>query len=405
MKGALQSLCRYVGTSHRVVPPEETLRRFSLKLSVAGVTRIADITGLDRVGIPVFSAMRPSARQGAVSVHSGKGTTAVEAKVSAMMESFERYSAEMHSEDLVRGSFYELEGEGAIDPNSLILPAKIDARSLVLEWIAAKNLFDGEEYLVPANAVFHPYNPSDARAMHIFRSNTNGLASGNTLEEAILHGLLEVIERDAWSLAEASRKTTGIACDSVPERLAALVERFERANIKIHLHDITSDIGIPTVAAVADDVELCDAAFLTFGVGTHLDPSVAVARALTEVAQNRVVQIQGAREDIAAQVKAMRSIGYERMKEINKHWFFPDAMKSFEAIEDISAKDISEDIQITLEALRRRNFKLALFVELTREELGVPVVRVIVPGLEQFSVDASRKGKRFFKALRERQRR
>ena len=79
-------------------------------------------------------------------------------------------------------------------------------------------------------------------------------------------------------------------------------------------------------------------------------------------------------------------------------------MKSFEALEDISAKDISEDIQITLEALRRRNFKLALFVELTREELGVPVVRVIVPGLEQFSVDASRKGKRFFKALRERRR-
>jgi len=170
------------------------------------------------------------------------------------------------------------------------------------------------------------------------------------------------------------------------------------------LHDITSDIGIPTVAAVADDVELCDAAFLTFGVGTHLDPSVAVARALTEVAQNRVVQIQGAREDIAAQVKAMRSVGYERLKEINKHWFSPAAMKSFEEIEDISAKDISEDIQITLEALRRRNFNLALFVELTREELGVPVVRVIVPGLEQFSVDASRKGKRFFKALRERRR-
>ena len=92
----MSSLCRYVGTSHRVVPPEETLRRFSPKLSVAGVTRIADITGLDRVGIPVFSAIRPSASQGAVSVHSGKGTTAVEAKVSAMMESFERYSAEMH---------------------------------------------------------------------------------------------------------------------------------------------------------------------------------------------------------------------------------------------------------------------------------------------------------------------
>jgi len=90
------------------------------------------------------------------------------------------------------------------------------------------------------------------------------------------------------------------------------------------------------------------------------------------------------------------------MKEINKHWFSPAAMKSFEALEDISAKDISEDIQITLEALQRRNFKLALFVELTREDLGVPVVRVIVPGLEQFSVDASRKGKRFFKALRER---
>ena len=88
----------------------------------------------------------------------------------------------------------------------------------------------------------------------------------------------------------------------------------------IKLVDLTADIKITTIAAVADDKVLKDPALLTMGVGTHLDPEIAVIRALTEVAQSRATQIHGTREDTTRAI-FMRKAGYERMKRINKHWF------------------------------------------------------------------------------------
>jgi thioglycine synthase len=89
--------CRkdYARETQRAVPPEEKLSRVRERLRTAGITRVADITNLDRIGIPVFSSIRPTAEQGAISVYNGKGATPVEAEVSAMMEGIERYSAEL----------------------------------------------------------------------------------------------------------------------------------------------------------------------------------------------------------------------------------------------------------------------------------------------------------------------
>lgn len=77
--------------------------------------------------------------------------------------------------------------------------------------------------------------------------------------------------------------------------------------------DLTADIAIPTIAATADDTILKDPALLTLGIGTHLNPEIAVMRALTEVAQSRATQIHGTREDTSRAV-LMRKAGYERMK-------------------------------------------------------------------------------------------
>jgi YcaO-like protein with predicted kinase domain len=95
----------YKKGTHRAVPPEESLFRIEPKMPAAGVTRVADITGLDRIGIPVFSSIRPSAEGGAISVYNGKGTTAEEARVSAMMEAIERYSAEFHDRKVLEDSY------------------------------------------------------------------------------------------------------------------------------------------------------------------------------------------------------------------------------------------------------------------------------------------------------------
>ena len=202
---------RYKDDTHRAIAPEETLKLAESRLPAAGITRVADITNLDRIGIPVFSSIRPMADRGAVSVYNGKGATPTEARVSAVMEGLERYSGEVRDRKLETSSFARLDGS-TLDPRDLILPAgsRADALEAVIPWTEGWDIMNDEEILVPANAVFHPLS-SDYRLL--FRTNTSGLASGNTIEEAVFHGLAEVIERDAWALVEASRRMGPLISD------------------------------------------------------------------------------------------------------------------------------------------------------------------------------------------------
>jgi len=382
----------YRDGTHRAREPEETLRWIEPKTAVAGITRLANITGLDRIGIPIFSAVRPTAAEGAISVYSGKGLTETLAKISAIMEAFERYSAEFRNEKTVKGNYNQISKEfNALDPESLILPRDLPYNDdVVLRWVWGFDILNGEEILVPVSAVYHPYTPlSD---LHIFRTNTNGLASGNTIEEAILHGLMEVIERDAWSLAELSKRGGRVIRTDSPV-IMELMEKFRRAGVEILLRDITSDLKVPVVAAVSDDVVLKDPALLTIGFGAHPEPEVACIRAILEVAQSRLVQIQGARED-TIKAEIMRRAGYERMKRINRHWFENDEEIELKELPGFSNEDIKEDIEFTLRSLRKRGFERVIVVDLTRKELEVPTVRVIVPGLEVFGMDPSRIGER-----------
>ena len=256
----------YNHETQRAVPLAETLARIEPKVPAAGITRVADITDLDRIGIPVFSCIRPTADDGAITVYNGKGATVEESRISAIMEGIERYSSEIHDRNIRLDTFEMLDGrEPAVNPKDFILPADTETGH-VLPWVEGWDIANNEPVLVPAQAVFHPL-PRNFR--QIFRTSTNGLASGNTLEEAIFHALSEVIERDAWSLVEATRDT-GPAVTGVSDPvLAEMQEKFAEAQVEVTLRDITSDIGIPTMAAVADDVLLKDPTLLTIGIGTH----------------------------------------------------------------------------------------------------------------------------------------
>jgi ribosomal protein S12 methylthiotransferase accessory factor len=379
---------KYKDDTHRALPPEETLRRAEAKLPAAGITRIADITNLDRIGIPVFSSIRPMADRGAISVYNGKGATPTEAKVSAMMEGLERYSAEVRDRELKIDSFTHL-GTGALDPRELILPAGADPDAMI-PWTAGWDIMNDEEILVPSNAVFHPL-PHDYKSL--FRTNTSGLASGNVIEEAIFHGLAEVIERDAWALVEATRNTGPLIRDVEDGQAKGLLDKFAAAEVDVYLRDITSDIGVPTCAAAADDVRLRDPTLLTTGMGTHTSASVAVLRALTEVAQSRLTQIHGAREDTTL-ADFRKQIGYDRTKRLNKHWFEASENKSFAEIQSFESDDFLLDIKYMMKKLEEAGLNRVVVVDLTREEIGLPVVRVIVPGLEITAVDPERVGKR-----------
>ena len=190
--------------------------------------------------------------------------------------------------------------KGVIKSNELVLPQLLfEVEKTPLDWVKAVEITDNRGYSsVPANAGIHPYIP--LKGVSLFKSNTNGLASGNNIEEAIFHGIMEVVERDAWSIFEVNKKSKSeVNCETVDNPLIRdMLSKFSKAGIEVKLIDLTADINITTIAAVSDDTTLKDAALLTLGVGTHLNPEVAVIRALTEVAQSRATQISGTRKTL-----------------------------------------------------------------------------------------------------------
>jgi ribosomal protein S12 methylthiotransferase accessory factor len=260
----------------------------------------------------------------------------------------------------------------------------------LIPWIEGFDIANDVPVLVPAHAVFHPL-PQKFR--QIFRTNTNGLASGNTMEEAIFHALSEVIERDAWSLVEASRDTGSSVVNIDDQTCLDMQKKFADAQVEVSVRDITSDIGIPTMAAVADDVLLKDPMLLTIGIGTHTSARIAVMRALTEVAQSRLTQIHGAREDTTL-AELRKKMGYERAKRINAYWFKDNGQADYTRIKSCDSDDFLTDIRFIIEALNQKGLDRVIVVDLTREEIGIPVVRVIVPGLEVFAMDPERRGER-----------
>jgi ribosomal protein S12 methylthiotransferase accessory factor len=379
----------YRAETHRAVDPATTLRTVEAVVPTTGITRIADITGLDRVGIPVFSCIRPTAADGAISVYNGKGATPLAARVSAIMEGIERFSAEVLDRRLTTARFSDLGAGAAVDPVDLILPDHADPDA-PLPWVEGRDLVSGEKVLLPAHAVFHPLPPGTPR---LFRTSTNGIASGNTHEEAVFHALAEVIERDAWSIVESTRDAGPAIAEPRDPTVRTLLDRFEAANVPVVLREITSDIDVPTIAAIADDPVLRDPALLVIGMGTHTNPDVACLRALTEVAQSRATQIHGAREDTTTG-GLRRSIGYDRAKRLNRYWF--EATRSIDAtsIPALDSADFLEDIRRTCGRLREVGLDRVFAVDLTRPECGIPVVRVIIPGLECFAMDPERRGDR-----------
>ena len=387
---------------YRTEDPDKTLSRIEPLTKKAGISRIADITGLDRIGIPVFSTIRPSAETGAISIYNGKGLTPTQARISAIMEGIERYSAEVHGDVLVREGMEDMLSSGnAVDPRDLILPiyTKMRLKDMPIAWIEGRDIANDNDIMVPASAVFHPY--SSAADLSLFRSNTNGLASGNSIQEATLHGLCEVIERDAWSLSEVKRKViSDISIDEEEGPLKETLERFTSKGIEVHLKNLTSDIGMPVIAAAADDVRLQDAGLLTLGIGAHPSPKVAALKALTEVAQSRLTQIHGARED-AVMADGNRKLGYERVKRMNQLWFGKAASnKSIEEMESIDKGDVETNTSEIVGRIKNVGLTSVVTVDLTRKELGIPVVRVVVPGLEVFSIDSDRVGRRLTEAER-----
>ena len=383
-------------TGIRAVPPEETLARVLPLLGAAGLGEPEDITSKDEIGIPVFSVDRMETAMGVPKYYNGKGVTREQAEASAVMESIERYSAEPRDDDEVVFGTYEQACDvmATIPPADMILPiwALDNLQGAEIAWTEGWDILRGERVWVPACAVFYPYIPDTD--LQLFKYHTNGLASGNNMEEAVLHATFELVERDAWSIAEYRNLPVPDVIadpDSLPGKLIA---RFAEHGVEVHLKDLTCDTGIPTIGAAADDVATKDPEMLTIGVGTHLDPEIAAVRAITEVAQSRATHRDGKKINAQLQ-RATVQMGYERVKELNRLWFGEGrGSVNLSDIPDGSTDDVLDDIEVVLGSLMNAGFDSVIAVDLTRPELGVPVVRMIVPGLEVSTMDPEREGGR-----------
>ncbi len=382
----------------RVTPPEETERRVLPLLARLPVTRVADLTPLDQIRLPVFAAVTPLARD--LTTHMGKGTDATSARVSALMEAVERISAETGPAGVaMRSSFAELIRTSAwrpVEPAGFALPS--DTRytpERTFTWIRSHDLMSGESVLMPADLVLNP--PSEGILHDV---DTNGLASGNTYLEAVVHGLSEVIERDVESQLEfrslfcdpddAQPSFPAVDPASLPEVVAGWIGRLRAQELDAVIHEVTNDIGVASFLTLISDYRYpTPSGFVTqhfAGWGTAPDADLAVLRSVTEAVQSRLGIIQAARDSFNTTRLGRRATtrGYRRRLLQEGHRISLSQVSSFRCT------DLRDDLRFLTQRLAAVGVGQIIVTDLSRPDLGIPVVRVRVPGLATFSVNRRR---------------
>jgi ribosomal protein S12 methylthiotransferase accessory factor len=360
--------------THRLVAPEQTWQAIRPLLPQLGITRISDITGLDDLGIPVYVAVRPASATLAVS--QGKGVTHELARVSAAMEIIEF----AHAEDVPRAALHGPASEvlgGQYDIRDLQLArGSLVSDSVVLGWLPGRTVAGNQptwaprEYVQVSNAFRRSWAPP------LFETSTNGLASGNSVDEAALHGLYELIERDCLAdLAAAPRNelmrlhpsaVTDADCQWLIERLVAADNWFE-------IIDVTNRFGVPCyyVSIWSESFPL-----VITGTGCHLDPAVALNRALTEAAQSRLAIIAGTRESVPEQVYLLQHMRHERPQPLGPHLPVTREMPL-----DDSADSIAADLLAVARKILATGGSDPIIVDISRGYDGIAVTKTIVPGL------------------------
>lgn len=376
---------RYFHGTHRTCAPEETLARLRPLLPAMGITRIANITGLDRTGIPVVMVCRPNSRS--IAVSQGKGLTLEAAKASGVMEAVEVWHAERIMQPLRLASFEEMQHAHRVADVALLPQAanSVFHPELPLLWIEGEDLLGGGAIWVPVELVSANYTLPLPPGSGCFQANTNGLASGNHRLEAVSHGLCEVIERDATTLwkHESPRLRESRVLDpaSVEDPSCnAVMAQLRAAELDFQIWETTTDVGVASFVCLLmgrGDEE----ADPEFGAGCHPARQVALLRAVTEAAQARNTYIAGARDDYPAQ--AYTSAYRRRRKRLCQQLMAaPKTMRSFAQAPSFESQSVEEDLAWMLVRLRAAGIAQAIAVDLTQDAIGVPVARVIVPGLE-----------------------
>jgi ribosomal protein S12 methylthiotransferase accessory factor len=328
----------------------------------------------------------------------GKGRDASSARVSAMMEAIERISAEPPVPgNTKRGSYSSLtKNQAVIDPRLFALPDDTDYHpDQRYTWARSRDLLAGQPVWMVSDLVITP--PVEGVLLDV---DTNGLASGNTHLEAVVHAICEVIERDAWSQQEfatlfADEYTPGperraISLSSIPGEAGRWIDRIQSAGLELTVHDITSDVGVATCQALLTDPSYVTSTGINKmrfqGLGTHPSAHTAMLRAITEAVQARLSFIQGARDDYNIAPSTARS--WTKTK--RAFLYSPREHAAFSEIPSADHHDLLDDYSFLIARLRSIGIKHVIATDLTDPEMAIPVVRVRIPQLSCFIVNRRR---------------
>ena len=407
------------GGGHRALTAEQMLARYQHLISpVTGITRAVE----PAAGVPDFLncyisgpnlAVRARTlaglRAGLRSQSSGKGVTALEARVSALCEAAERYSATRHGDELTVKASYRSLGEQAVHPDACQLfherqirerrrwNAKHSAFQHVCEpfdetaereWTPVWSMTARCHRLLPTELLY--FSLGRAGGSRQLAADSNGNAAGSSLEDAIVQGFLELVERDAVALWWYNRtRQPGIDLDAFDEPwIRTLRSHYRRLGREVWALDLTSDLGIPVVAALSRPHT--SGGRIIFGFGAHFDPGLALRRALTEMGQLfgahlSVEQAAAGGPANDAQDDPDQAAWWRLCATGEPDYLLPDpqAVPAADHSAYTPTSDLRDDIEAISALTDSRGLDL-LVLDQTRPDIGVPVVKVVVPGLRHF---------------------
>ncbi|MGW4897580.1 TOMM precursor leader peptide-binding protein [Kitasatospora sp. NPDC004240] len=405
---------------HRTVRPEDTHRRLSKHVSrITGAISHLQLLNASDNGITYsyFSGHNfavahnlDALRRNVRGISGGKGRTEIQAKVSAMCEAVERYSGVWRGDrPTVEASFAELGPERAVPMADLLLfserqyreaeqwnhtdsgrlqmvpqPCDPDQR---ISWTAAWSLTEERERLIPA--VYTWFGHPDLYEFDLCYTDGNGHAAGNTLEEAILQGFCELVERDAVSLWWYNRiPRPGFDLDSLGDPyITTLREYYASIDRDLQVLDITTDLGVPAFVAVSRRLDR-PVEDVVLGFGAHLDPRIAVVRALTEA--NQFLPSVSMRnpdgstfywEEDPQTLEWLQNVRVEE-----EPWLRPNPALSVRTLADhplTHSGDAATDVRHCVELARRHGHEV-LVVDQSPPDIELHVAKVVVPGLRHF---------------------
>jgi YcaO-like protein with predicted kinase domain len=391
--------------TQRVISPGETLARVRPHFKRLGLTRLANITGLDRIGVPTVLSIRPNSPF--LSVDAGKGFTIEAAMASAAMECVERFHGETAPLQEIRASYDRMREEHtvvALDRLPLARAAHFSARQPV-SWTLGWDLFGERQVAVPTMMVRLDKSRTRERQPVPFQTGSNGLSAGNNLLEALTGGLLECIERDAVSCHRVAWERGGppiprVGLDTIEHpAVRELLERFEHAGVGVVLYDCAVDTDVPVYMAYVYDKVLRHIGIYR-GYGAHLDPGIAMVRALTEAVQARLIFVSGSRDDFFRHE-------YLRLKQGDD----AEAIRSMERVpatvdararRSLATSTFEGDVRILLQRLEAVGVEQVIVFDLTLPGFEAAAVRVVVPGLEGYMFDYYAPGPRALRFLQQR---